>query len=100
MGIAHVMMPFFVAAMLVVVYSSVITEDLASAAPAGAFALVFTYLARGAPARKPMKWNLATFIFGLQGLLLLLVGIGLLLGDDSIIPEQMQPLDKLKVKLV
>ena len=47
-----------------------------------------------------MKWNLATFFFSLQGLLLLLVGIALLFGDDSIIPEQMKPLDSLKVKLI
>lgn len=98
--IAHVMMPFFVAAMLVVVYSSVITEDLASAAPAGAFALVFAYLARGAPARKPMQWNLATIFFSLQGLLLLLVGITMLSGDDAVIPEQMKPMDSLQVQLI
>jgi len=98
--IAHVMMPAFVAAMLVVVYSQFIIDDLPGAAPALVFALVFAYLARGAPARKPMKWNLATFFFGLQGLLLLLVGIAMLFGDDSVIPELMKPMDSLKVKLI
>merc|ERR1712054_318293 len=99
--IAHVMMPAFVAAMLVVVYSHFIIDDLPGAAPAGAFALVFACLARGAPARKPMKWNLATVIFSLQGLLLLLVGIAMLFGDTSVIPEQMKPLDSLsQLKLI
>merc|ERR1719478_2026497 len=98
--IAHVMMPSFVAAMLVVVYSQCIIDDLPGAAPAGAFALVFAYLARGAPARKPVEWNLATIFFSLQGLLLLLVGIALLFGDETVIPEQMKPLDPLKVKLI
>merc|ERR1719203_98032 len=93
--IAHVMMPSFAAAMLVVVFSHFIIDDLPGAMPAGAFALVFACLARGAPARKPMKWNLATLFFSLQGLLLLLVGIGMLFGDDSVIPEQMKPLDSL-----
>merc|ERR1719310_2140453 len=88
--IAHVMMPAFVAAMLAVVYSHLLIDDLRGAAPAGAFALVFACLARGAPARKPMKWNLATLFFSLQGLLLLMVGIGMLFGDDSVIPEQMK----------
>jgi len=98
--IAHVMMPAFVAAMLVVVSSHFIIDDLPGAAPAAAFALVFTYLARGAPARQPMKWNLATVFYSLQGLLLLVVGIALLFGDDAVIPEQMKPMDSLKVKLI
>merc|ERR550514_2298678 len=99
--IAHVMMPAFVAAMLVVVYSHFIIDDLPGAAPAGAFALLFACLARGAPARKPMVWNLATFFFSLQGLILILVGFGLLFGDDSVIPEQMKPLASLsQLKLV
>jgi len=98
--IAHVMMPAFVAAMLVVVYSHFIIDDMAGAAPAGAFALVFAFLARYAPAREPMKWNLATIFFGLQGLLLLVVGIAMLFGDDAVIPEQMKPMDSLKVKLI
>jgi len=98
--IAHVMMPAFVAAMLAVVYAHFIISDLPGAAPAAAFALVFACLARGAPARKPMKWNLATVFFSLQGLLVLLVGIALLFGDDSAIPEQMKPLDSLRVKLI
>merc|ERR1719359_2754251 len=63
--------------------------------------LVFACLARGAPARKPMKWNLATVFYSLQGLLVLLVGIAMLFGDDSVIPEQMKPLDSLsQLKLV
>merc|ERR1711975_207626 len=89
--------------MLVVVYSHQLGQeyDLLGAAPAGAFALVFAYLARGAPARKPMKWNLATIFFSLQGLLILLVGVAMLFGDDAVIPEQMKPLDSLsQVKLV
>jgi len=91
--ISHVMLPSFVAAMLVVVYSHCfILDDLPGAAPAGAFALVFACLARGAPARKPMKWNLPTVFYSLQGLLILLVGIAMLLGDDAVIPEQMKPL--------
>merc|ERR1711988_698270 len=98
--IAHVMMPAFVAAMLAVVYSHYLIDDLPGAAPAGSFALVFACLARGAPAWKPMKWNLATVFFSLQGLLVLLVGIALLSGDDSAIPEQLKPLDSLRVKLV
>merc|ERR1711998_111672 len=99
--IAHVMMPPFAAAMLAVVYSHLIIDDLPGAAPAGAFALVFACLARGAPARKPMKWNLATVFYSLQGLLVLLVGIALLFGDDSAIPEQMRPLDSLsQLKLI
>jgi len=98
--IAHVMMPAFVAAMLAVMYSHFLIDDLPGAAPAGSFALVFACLARGAPARKPMMWNLATVFFSLQGLLVLLVGIALLFGDDSAIPEQMKPLDALSVKLV
>jgi len=97
--IAHVMMPAFVAAMLVVVSSHFIIDDLPGAAPAAAFALVFAYLARGAPARQPMKWNLATVFYSLQGFLLLVVGIALLFGDDAVIPEQMKPMDSLKVKL-
>jgi len=98
--IAHVMMPSFVAAMLVVVYSQFSIGDLPGAAPAGALALVFTWLARGAPARKPMKWNLATVFYSLQGLLALLVGIAMLFGDDAVIPEQMKPMDSLKVKFI
>jgi len=98
--IAHVMMPAFVAAMLAVMYSHFLIDDLPGAAPAGGFALVFGCLARGAPARRPMKWNLATVFFSLQGLLVLLVGIALLSGDDSAIPEQLKPLDSLRVKLV
>merc|ERR1719263_189654 len=48
-----------------------------------------------------MKWNLATCFFSLQGLLLLLVGIGMLFGDDGVIPEQMKPLDSLsQLKLI
>lgn len=100
-GIAHVMMPAFAAAMLVVVYSHVIIDDMPGAVPAAVFALVFACLARGAPARKPMQWNLATIFFILQGLLVLLVGIAMLVGDDSIIPEQMKPLDSMsQVKLI
>lgn len=98
--IAHVMMPTFVAAMLIVVYSHFIVDDLPGAAPAAVFALVFTCLASGAPSRKPIVWNLPTIIFSLQGLLILLVGIGMLSGDDSALPEQLKPLDSLKVKLV
>jgi len=98
--IAHVMMPTFSVAMLVVVLSHFIMDDLPGAAPAGACALVFALLARGAPAWKPMQWNLATIFFGLQGLLLLVVGIALLFGNDSVIPEQMKPMDSLKVKLI
>lgn len=94
--IAHVMMPSFVASMLVVMCSHFIIHDLPGAAvPAGAFALVFACLAHGAPARKPMKWNLATVFFSLQGLLVLAVGIAMLFGDDSIIPKQMKPLDSM-----
>merc|ERR1711998_360348 len=81
-------------------YSHFITDDLPGAAPAGAFAVVFACLARGAPARAPMKWNLATVIYSLQGLLLLVVGIAMLFGDDAVIPEQMKPMDSLKVKLI
>lgn len=98
--IAHVMMPAFVAAMLVVVSSHFMIDDLPGAAPAAAFALVFVCLARGAPARQPMKWNLATIFFSLSGLLVLLVGIAMLFGDDAVIPEQMKPIDSLKVKLL
>merc|ERR1712080_642806 len=100
--IAHVMMPSFAAAMLIVVFSHfIIDDDMPSAAPAGAFALLFACLARGGPARKPMKWNLATLFFSLQGLLLVLVGFGMLFGDDSVIPDQMRPLDSLsQLKLV
>lgn len=98
--IAHVMMPFFVAAMLVVVYSQCIIDDLPGAAPAGAFALVFAYLARGAPVWEPIKWNLATIFYSLQGLLILLVGIAMLFGDDAVIPEQMKPLNSSQVKFV
>merc|ERR1711939_563048 len=79
--IAHVMMPAFVAAMLATMYSHFLIDDLPGAAPAGAFALLFACLARGAPPRKPMKWNLATVFFSMQGLLVLLVGIALLIGD-------------------
>merc|ERR1711903_372738 len=61
---------------------------------------MFACLARGAPARKPMQWNLATFFFSLQGLVILLAGVALLSGDDSLIPEQMKPLDSLRVKVV
>lgn len=98
--ITHVMMPAFAAAMLVVVYSHFIIDDLPGAAPAGAFALVFACLARGAPARKPMKWNLATIFFCLQGLIILVVGIALCLGDDAVIPEQLKPIDSLRVRLI
>merc|ERR1712226_148432 len=99
--IAHVMMPCFAVAMLVVVFSHFIIDDIIGAAPAGAFALLFACLAPGAPSRKPMKWNLATLFFSLQGLVVLLVGIGMLFGDDSVIPEQMSPLDSLsQLKLV
>jgi len=91
--IAHVMMPSFVAAMLVVVFSHFIMDDMPGAAPAGAFALLCACLAPGAPARKPMKWNLPTLFFSLQGLMLVVVGIGLIKGDDSVIPEQLKPLD-------
>lgn len=93
--IAHEMMTTFVAAMLVVVFSHFIVDDLAGAAPAGAFALVFACLARGDPARKPMKWNFATVFFSLFGLTLPAVGIGMLFGDDSVVPEQIKPLDSL-----
>lgn len=100
--ISHVMMPSFVAAMLVVVFAHLILLDgLPGAAPAGAFALVFACLARGAPARKPMKWNLATSFYSLQGLILVLASIGMLFGDDSVIPESLKPLDSLvQLKLV
>jgi len=91
--IAHVMMPAFVAAMLVVVYSHFIIDDLPGAAPAAVFALAFACLAPGAPARKPMKWNLATICFSLQSLIILLVGIGMICGNDSVLPESMKPLD-------
>merc|ERR1712118_583687 len=94
------MMPAFVAAMLVVVYSHFLIDDLPGAAPAGAFALMFVCLARGAPAWQPMKWNLATVFYSLQGLLVLVVGIAMLFGDAAIIPEQLKPLDSLKVKLI
>merc|ERR1719258_23381 len=83
--------------MIVVLYSHFITDDLTGAAPAGAFALVFACLARDAPARKPMKWNLATVIYSLQGLIIVLVGVAMLFGDDAVIPEQMKPMDPLKV---
>lgn len=98
--IAHLMMPSFLVAMLVVVYSQFLIGDLPGAAPAVAFALVFAYLARGAPAREPMKWNLATIFYSLQGLILVAVGIAMLSGDDSIIPEQLKPLDSPKVKFI
>merc|ERR1711998_122231 len=97
--IAHVMMPTFVAAMLVEVFKHFIIDDLPGAAPVTVFALVFACLTRGAPARKPMKWNLATIFFSLQGLLLLL-GIGMLFGDDSVIPEQVKPLELSQLKLI
>jgi len=97
-GVSHVMMPSFVAAMLVVVYSHVTTDDLTGAAPAGAFALLFACLARDAPARKPCRWNLATVVYSLQGLILVLAGIAMLFGDDALIPVQMKPMDPLKVK--
>lgn len=97
-GVSHVMMPSFVAAMLVVAAAHFITDDPTGAAPAGAFALLFACLARDAPARKPMEWNLATVIYSLQGLILVLVGVGMLFGDDALIPEQMKPMDPLKVK--
>jgi len=93
--IAHVMMPTFVAAMLVEAFKHFVIDDLPGAAPAVAFALVFAFLSRGAPNRKPMKWNLATIFFAGFGLMLPLCGIGMLLGDDSIIPEQIKPLDSL-----
>jgi len=99
--IAHEMMPAFVAAMLVVVSSHHMLDDLPSAAPAGAFAFVFACLAPGASGRQPMKWNLATIFYSLQGLLIFLVGIAMLFGDDSVIPDQMKPLDSLnQLKLV
>merc|ERR1712228_883734 len=88
-GVSHVMMPSFVAAMVVSVFAHFITDDLTGAAPAGAFALVFACLARDAPARKPMKWNLATVIYSLQGLILVLAGVAMLFGDDALIPEQL-----------
>merc|ERR1719198_2590425 len=96
------MMPTFVAAMLIDVFKHFVIDDLLpGAVPAVAFALAFACLAHGAPARKPMNWNFATFFFTLQGLLLLLVGIGMLFGDDSVIPEQLKPLDSLsQLKLV
>jgi len=93
--IAHVMMPTFFAAMLVEVFKHFVIDDLPGAAPAVAFALVFACLVRGAPAREPMKWNLATIFFAAFGLIASLVGIGMLLGDDSVIPEQMKPMDSL-----
>merc|ERR1711912_184909 len=37
---------------------------------------------------------------GLQGLLVLLVGIAMLFGDDAVIPEQMKPLNSSQVKLI
>ena len=55
--IAHVMMPAFVASMVVTVYSHFLMDDPRGSAPALAFGLVFAWLARGAPARNPMKWN-------------------------------------------
>jgi len=94
--IAHEMMPAFLAAMLVVVSSQYMMDDLAGAAPAGTFALVFTFLVPGAPGRQPIKWNLATFFYSLQGLLLFVVGIAMIFGDDSVIPKQMKPLDSMK----
>merc|ERR1712006_12741 len=55
----------------------------------------------GAPVWEPIKWNLATIFYSLQGLLILLVGVAMLFGDDAVIPEQMKPLDSLsQVKLV
>jgi len=104
--IAHVMMPFFVAAMLVVVYSHFTiaptsSDAIIGAAPAGVFALVFAYLARGAPSGKLVKWNLASFFFSLQATLILVVGIAMLFGDSTVIPEQMKPLDSLsQLKLI
>merc|ERR1712110_471631 len=87
--------------MLVVVSSHHMLDDLPSAAPAGAFAFVFACLAPGASGRQPMKWNLATIFYSLQGLLIFLVGIAMLFGDDSVIPDQMKPLDSLnQLKLV
>merc|ERR1712110_1110402 len=87
--------------MLVVVSSHHMLDDLPTAAPAGAFAFVFACLAPGASGRQPMKWNLATIFYSLQGLLIFLVGIAMLFGDDSVIPDQMKPLDSLnQLKLV
>merc|ERR1711998_337268 len=57
--IAHVMMPTFVAAMLVDVFKHFVIDDLPGAVPVTVAALVFACLARGAPAWKPMTWNLA-----------------------------------------
>merc|ERR1712006_38852 len=54
----------------------------------------------GAPVWEPIKWNLATIFYSLQGLLILLVGIAMLFGDDAVIPEQMKPLNSSQVKLV
>merc|ERR550537_1929408 len=93
-------MPTFVAAMLVDVFQHFVIDDLPGAVPPVAFALVFACLIRGAPARKPMKWNLATIFFAGFGLIALMVGIGMLLGDDSAVPEQMKPLDSLSLKLI
>jgi len=99
--ISHLMMPYFIAAMLVVVCSHIMIDDLPGAVPAGAFALVFACLARGAPARQPMKWNLATVFFSLQVIIVLLAGIGMILGNDAVIPEQLQPLESLShLKLI
>merc|ERR1712006_58412 len=54
----------------------------------------------GAPVWEPIKWNLATIFYSLQGLLILLVGIAMLFGDDAVIPEQMKPLNSSQVKFV
>eukprot|EP00284_Hemiselmis_tepida_P006661 CAMPEP_0174929552 /NCGR_PEP_ID=MMETSP1355-20121228/27603_1 /TAXON_ID=464990 /ORGANISM="Hemiselmis tepida, Strain CCMP443" /LENGTH=240 /DNA_ID=CAMNT_0016175765 /DNA_START=64 /DNA_END=786 /DNA_ORIENTATION=+ len=98
--IAHVMMPAFVAAMLAVVFSQFIIDDLRGAAPAAAFALVFAFLVPGAPARKPIKWNLATGFFTFNSCVALLVGIAMVSGDDSAIPKQMKPLSLNQIKFI
>merc|ERR1719337_459479 len=85
--IAHVMMPAFVAAMLVVVYSQFIINDLPGAAPAGAFALVFAFLARGAPARKPLD-SLKVKLIGTTELTLSAYHFGAILAGHA---QAMQP---------
>merc|ERR1719408_1002070 len=48
-----------------------------------------------------MTWNLATVSYSLQSLLLVMAGIAMLFGDDSVIPEQVKPLDSLNhLKLI
>merc|ERR1719337_486665 len=80
-------MPAFVVAMLVVVYSQFIINDLPGAAPAGAFALVFAFLARGAPARKPLD-SLKVKLIGTTELTLSAYHFGAILAGHA---QAMQP---------